>query len=131
MSEKIQINDLQTSLLRVLVDYGEEVDTAVKAESKKAMVELVAATKRDAPVNTKSQNHYRDQIAYKAVRYGEYKNMYQWYINGNKYGMAHLLNNGHIKRNGLRQPGDNHIGKNVESIVEDYEEAIKKVIPNV
>ncbi|MDD2952493.1 MAG: hypothetical protein PHC95_04930 [Parabacteroides sp.] len=93
------------------------------------MKQLVKDTKRDAPVNSQSRgSHYRGQIASKKLTSTTHKHSYLWYVKGDKYRLAHLLNNGHATRNGGRVEGDEHITRNALRVMADYEKSVKEVI---
>ncbi|MDD2954456.1 MAG: HK97 gp10 family phage protein [Parabacteroides sp.] len=118
-------------MTEILKDYGDEVDKIIDKKAKDAMKNLVRSTKQDAPVNSRSQGkHYKDQISSKTLKSETHKKSYLWYVNGDKYRLAHLLNNGHANRDGGRTPGDNHITRNAQIAIETYEREVKEAIQN-
>lgn len=130
-SQRIKPDQLATAINRTLLNYGETVDRIVDIQASKAIKDLVDRTKRDAPVNTRSHGkHYRDQIASKTLKSRSHEKSYLWYVNGDKYRLAHLLNSGHQKRNGGRVPGDNHVTRNAEQVIAEYERGIEEAIRN-
>lgn len=130
-SEKINVNQLADKMTEILKDYGDEIDGIIDDKAKLVMKDLVRNTKRDAPVNIRSHGkHYRDQISSKILRSDTHKKSYLWYVNGDKYRIAHLLNNGHALRNGGRVPGDNHVTRNAQIAIETYEREVKEAIQN-
>ncbi|MDD2954352.1 MAG: HK97 gp10 family phage protein [Parabacteroides sp.] len=125
------MSELADTLTKALIDYGEQVDKLVDEKAKATMKELVSNTKKDAPVNSLSDGeHYRDQISSKTLKSGSHSKSYLWYVNGDKYRLAHLLNNGHALRNGGRIPGDNHITRNAQVAIDNYEREVKEAIQN-
>lgn len=130
-SEKIQIGELADRMTRILQDYGKEIDEIIDTEAKTAVKDLVKNTKRDAPVNAHSHGrHYKDQISSKTLKSSTHKKSYLWYVNGDRYRVAHLLNNGHALRNGGRYPGDQHVTRNAEIATATFEERVKEAIQN-
>lgn len=130
-NNRIDVSGLAGAITKTLVDYGEKVDAIVDKQARKSMRKLVARTKKDAPVNMHSEGkHYRDQISSKTLKSKQHKKSYLWYVNGDKYRLAHLLNNGHALRNGGRVPGDKHVTKNAEIAIAEYEKEVKEAIKN-
>lgn len=130
-NSKIAVTELADQMTEILKSYGEEVDHIVDEKARSTMKELVRTTKKDAPVNTRSQGkHYKDQISSRTLKSDTHKKSYLWYVNGDKYRIAHLLNNGHALRNGGRVPGDNHITRNAQIAIETYEREVKEAIQN-
>jgi len=130
-NEKINVNQLADRISEICKDYGDEVDKIVDDKARLVMKDLVRNTKRDAPVNTRSKGkHYRDQISSKTLKSDTHKKSYLWYVNGDKYRIAHLLNNGHALRNGGSVPGDNHITRNAQIAIDTYEREVKEAIQN-
>lgn len=130
MSEQIKPEELTAELEKILIKYGEACDAAVEKAAKSAMTELVEATKKDAPFNEHSKEHYRDQIASKQTGRGKHKHSYLWYVNGDKYRVSHLLDKGHAKRGGGRVEGDGHVTNNAKRIIAEYEKKVKEEIRN-
>lgn len=128
---KISIDDLSAEMTEILKSYGKQVDEIVEQKAKEVIKDLVKNTKQDAPVNTRSGGtHYRDQIASKTLKSETHKHSQLWYVNGDKYRLAHLLNNGHALRNGGRVPGDDHVTRNAELAAETYERELAEAIKN-
>lgn len=129
MSATIKIDSLSSQLEEILKDYGSEVNTKLEKETKKVMKTLVENTKRDAPVSElTSGTHYRDSIARKTLTSDSNKKSEMWYVKAPNYRIAHLLNDGHATKNGGRVDGDDHITKNADIAIKDYEEKVKGII---
>jgi hypothetical protein len=131
----VQINELDTALVKILTDYTDDVCRAVDICARKSMKELVEETKRDAPYNShSSKKHYRELISSRREKMGTYRTAYTWYVKAPKYRLAHLLNNGHVVRNGGRivgrYKGDQHITKNADSVIANYKRQVKEAVGN-
>lgn len=126
----IRIDDLADSIYEILKDYGDAINQEVDDAASKSMKKLVEATKRDAKFNPHSKGkHYREQISSKKLTSTTNKKSYLWYVRGNKYGLTHLLNDGHMTRDGKhRVEGDNHITKNAEIACSEFERLVMEAI---
>lgn len=124
------IEHLNEIIVGALDEYNRQVVKDVKKQTKKAMKDLVANTKADAPVGQGWNGHYRDDIGSRKEKEDDQSLVMMWYVKTGNYRLSHLLNNGHALRDGGRYQGTNFIGKNVDRITTWYldalEEAVKK-----
>lgn len=127
---KISVDQLSEAIEGVLKQYNETVVKGVKREAKRAMKDLVANTKADAPVGHRRSKHYRDSIASRVERETRDGIVLTWYVKGSDYRLSHLLNNGHALHQGGRVAGTNFIGKNADRIETWYLERIEEVLRN-
>ena len=127
MAIKVTCDTLAGAIDKELSLFSFAVVKAIKTETDKAMKQLVAETKATAPVGHRHK-HYRDSITSKVTQanYRGYEKT--WYVQGSDYRLSHLLNNGHMLRNGDRYPGTGFITKASVSVIENYTEAIKAAI---
>lgn len=129
MSTVIEIDDLAKAIQGVLDNYNSEIVKGVKKETKRAMKDLVANTKADAPVGKRKQ-HYKDSITSKKVVENADGLIMRWYVKGSDYRLTHLLEKGHATRSGRRTKAYRFVSKNVDRIETWYIPAIKGVIEN-
>ena len=129
MSKVIEIDALASEIQGILDNYNNQIVKGVKKETKKAMKDLVANTKADAPVG-KRKRHYRDSITSKKVLENNDGLIMRWYVKGSDYRLTHLLENGHATRNGGRTKAFKFVSKNVDRIETWYLPALKGVIEN-
>lgn len=122
------IDSLVTDLANQLSEYSDEVAKGIAELVDTTMDNLVADTKRDAPVN---QGKYKKAISSKYLKKSNTEHVKVWYVKAPAYRLAHLLNNGHAKRGGGRVAGDNHITNNVERAIESFEQGVEGVINNI
>lgn len=125
----VSVDGLSQAIDRELTIYSNNITSAIKKESKKSMKRLVEKTKATAPVGKRTK-HYRDSITSKKLNENERSITYLWYVKGSDYRLSHLLNNGHLLRNGERYAGTQFISKASESILEEYEKVIEEVCEN-
>jgi len=129
MSDLIQIDELNTAIKNALDQYNEDVVRSLKKTTTRAMKDLVANTKANAPVGQRDK-HYRDSITSKTISESRYGIAKLWYVKGSDYRLSHLLNNGHAFRDGSRYPGTNFIGKVVDRLIPWYLDTIEKLLRN-
>ena len=129
MSKVIEIDALASEIQGILDNYNSQIVKGVKKETKRAMKDLVANTKADAPVGKRKQ-HYKDSITSKKVIENNDGLIMRWYVKGSDYRLTHLLENGHATRNGGRTKAFKFVSKNVDRIETWYLPALKGVIEN-
>ena len=123
------IENLTTELEGILDNYNKAIVLGVKSETKKAMKQLVKATKQDAPVGKRNQ-HYKNSITSKKVVETYDGIVLRWYVKGSDYRLSHLLEKGHVTRDGGRTKAYRFISKNLAKVQQNYEDRIKEVIEN-
>lgn len=120
------VDNLSSAIVRELETYSEDVTESVKVVADDVMKDLVNNTKRDAPIGAR-RGKYKKAISSKVSTNTKYKKILVWHVKAPHYRLAHLLNNGHVKRGGGRIAGDNHITKNERIAVEDFERKIEEI----
>ena len=129
MATKVSIDGLSAAIAKELETYDRSVNEGIRKAVDKSMRQLVQETKGTAPVGHRHK-HYRDSITSKVTNTSLRAYEKTWYVKGSDYRLSHLLNNGHMLRNGDRYPGTGFITKASVSVLHDFEEAIKEVCAN-
>lgn len=129
MATKVSIDGLSKAIAKELETYDRSVNEGIRKAVDKSMRQLVQETKGTAPVGHRHK-HYRDSITSKVTNTSLRAYEKTWYVKGSDYRLSHLLNNGHMLRNGDRYPGTGFITKASVSVLHDFEEAIKEVCAN-
>ena len=112
---------------KILAKYGDDVKEATRRLVKRAGNEARDKLKQTSPKDT---GHYAE---------GWTTGKYTWtalgaeitVYNAKKPGLAHLLENGHAKRNGGRAPAKVHIKPVEEEVGRELEKNIRQAIANV
>ena len=115
---KIDISDIGAEIARTLTteyaDAQDKINTAAESVTK----ELVSNLKSDSPKRTgkyaKSWTVKRDGNTFTAYN--------------KRYMLTHLLENGHMNRNGTRTSGTAHIAPNEEKAVGDFTEKVTEIL---
>jgi len=129
MATKVSIDGLSAAIAKELETYDRSVNEGIRKAVDGSMRQLVQETKGTAPVGHRHK-HYRDSITSKVTNASLRAYEKTWYVKGSDYRLSHLLNNGHMLRNGDRYPGTGFITKAAVSVLHDFEETIKEVCAN-
>ena len=129
MATKVSIDGLSAAIAKELETYDRSVNEGIRKAVDRSMRQLVQETKGTAPVGHRHK-HYRDSITSKVTNASLRAYEKTWYVKGPDYRLSHLLNNGHMLRNGDRYPGTGFITKAAVSVLHDFEETIKEVCAN-
>lgn len=126
---KVSIDQLGTAIEKELTLYSETVITNIKKQAAESIDQLVTKTKATAPVGHRKK-HYRSNI--KSKKEKETANMvsYLWYVNGSDYALTHLLENGHMLRNGGRYSGTHFLKDASDPILEEFEKKCEEICQN-
>ena len=121
------INALDDVLADVLNDYATDVRDAVNATTEQVANELKKAISADAPVKTgKQKKSWR--VTKEKVSGLDLVAI----VHSTDYRKVHLLENGHVTRNGVtRTKSIRYVGKNEEAMERDYPERLAKAIKAV
>lgn len=126
-NKKVSIDGLADAVTQELKLYEQHVIEGIRKETDKSMRQLVKETKATAPVGHRKK-HYRDSITSKVTNSSLRAYEKTWYVRGSDYRLSHLLNNGHMLRDGGRYEGTGFITKASISVIENYEKAIREVL---
>lgn len=124
----VQIDQLASTLATELGKWNKNVQQNVKKAVDDTMKELVANTKRDAPVDT---GKYRGAISSKVTinKDGEYQKT--WFVKSPHYRLTHVLEKGHKKRGSSETVDPRpHIKKNEEIAKRDFNKRVEEAIKN-
>ena len=125
MGKNVKIGGLAEAVMSQLEAYAKATREDVKSAVKSSAGTVKKEIKSNAPKRTGT---YRG--SWKATRTAETADALTMTVHSPKrYMIAHLLENGHAKRNGGRVPGIPHIGpaeeKGVEQLMQELEEKLK------
>ena len=117
-------NDFDEALESVLDNYATDLRTAINADTEAAAQRLKKAISAEAPVKTGKQKkswritkEYLGGVDLKTV------------VHSTDYRKVHLLENGHVTRNGLtRTKPTYYVSRNAEKIIQEYEQTVAETI---
>ena len=117
-------NDFDEALESVLDNYATDLRTAINADTEAAAQRLKKAISAEAPVKTGKQKkswritkEYLGGVDLKTV------------VHSTDYRKVHLLENGHVTRNGLtRTRPTYYVSRNAEKIIQEYEQTVAETI---
>lgn len=116
--------ELDDALADVLTNYATNLREAINADTEAAAQRLKKAISADAPVKSGKQKkswritrEYLGGIDLKTV------------VHSTDYRKVHLLENGHLTRNGMTRTKPTHyVSNNAEKIIKEYEEIVAETI---
>ena len=116
--------ELDDALADVLTNYATNLREAINADTEAAAQRLKKAISADAPVKSGKQKkswritrEYLGGIDLKTV------------VHSTDYRKVHLLENGHLTRNGVTRTKPTHyVSSNAEKIIKEYEEIVAETI---
>lgn len=127
MAKTIKPADLGAAIQKELTTYSEGVAERVNAAGKTAAEKLKKLTKATAPV---ASGDFRKHIAIKEVDSGHGTKRYIWHVKAPDHRLTHLLVHGHATKNGGRVPGDPFLKNALETVLPEYEQAVKEAVQN-
>lgn len=118
------MSDFDEALANVLNDYATDLRAAINADTEAAAQKLRKAIQAEAPVKTGKQKkswritkEYLGGVDLKTV------------VHSTDYRKVHLLENGHLTRNGkTRTRATHYVSSNAERIMKEYEEQLADTI---
>lgn len=127
MTQIVGIRDFNAAVDKILKKYGDDLTEVTKRLVKKAGSEARDKLKQKSPKRTGkyAAGWTTAEFMYDAL--GAHVIVH----NKKKPGVAHLLENGHVKRNGGRAPAYVHIKPVEGEVCKTLEDGIKKAIGNV
>lgn len=127
MAKTVKPADLGDAIQKELTTYSEGVAERVNAASKSAAEKLKKLTKATAPVASGS---FRKNIAVKEVDAGHGTKKYIWHVKAPDHRLTHLLVHGHATKNGGRTKSDPFLKNTLETVLPEYEQAVKEAVQN-
>lgn len=127
MAKTIKPADLGAAIQQELELYSEGVAERVNAVGKTAAEKLKKLTKATAPVASGS---FRKNIAVKEVDSGHGTKKYIWHVKAPDHRLTHLLVHGHATRNGGRTKADPFLQNALDTVLPEYETAVKEAVQN-
>ena len=125
MSKAIDVNLLSKELSKYLESYKEDIDAEVEEVANKVGKEAVAELKQTSPKGKRGE--YAKGWRLKKDKKG--KNSYTVKVwNKTNYQLTHLLEFGHVTRNGGRTKAQPHIRPVEEKYSEKFEKELKQRI---
>ena len=127
MAKSIKPEQLGAAIQEELTTYSEGVAERVNAVGKTAAEKLRKLTKATAPV---ASGDFRKHIAVKEVDAGHGTKKYIWHVKAPDHRLTHLLVHGHATKNGGRTKGDPFLKNALETVLPEYEQAVKEAVQN-
>lgn len=127
MAKTIKPEELGAAIQKELTMYSEGVAERVNAAGKTAAEKLRKLTKATAPV---ASGDFRKHIAIKEVDAGHGTKKYIWHVKAPDHRLTHLLVHGHATKNGGRTKGDPFLKNALETVLPEYEQAVKEAVQN-
>jgi hypothetical protein len=127
MAKSIKPEQLGAAIQEELTTYSEGVAERVNAVGKTAAEKLRKLTKATAPV---ASGDFRKHIAIKEVDTGHGTKRYIWHVKAPDHRLTHLLVHGHATKNGGRTKGDPFLKNALETVLPEYEQAVKEAVQN-
>lgn len=126
MDSQIKIDD---EIVRAFSEYTVSLRDKLRKITRKKANELAEMIKADSPRRTKSEKHYADSWRVSSdYEANGYEMSTSYTIHNDKYQLTHLLEYGHMNRDGSRTAGIPHIEANTEKIQEELKEEIERAI---
>lgn len=126
-SKTVKPTELGAAIQQELELYREGVADRVNAAGKTAIEKLKKLTKATAPVASGS---FRKNIAVKEVDSGHSTKKYIWHVKAPDHRLTHLLVHGHATKNGGRTKSDPFLKNALETVLPEYEQAVKEAVQN-
>lgn len=126
MAKTIKPADLGAAIEQELTIYHKGVVERINAAGREAVDKLLKLTKSTAP---KASGSFRRHIAVaEEAAPGTGAKQFVWYVKPPDHRLTHLLVHGHAKRNGGRVQGDPFLHNALDTVLPEYEEAVKEAL---
>lgn len=127
MAKPTKPEGLAAAIQQQLEGYSAAVTEQVNAAGDTSIKKLRKLTKATAPVASGS---YRKNIAVKEETNARGVKKFIWYVKRPDHRLTHLLVHGHATKNGGRTKADPFLKNAVDSVLPEYEKAVKEAVKN-
>lgn len=115
----VKPDNVREACIEILKKYGEDADRIIRDTSKDVSRKSVSELKSTSPVRKgRSQGYARNWTHKKEIKGHSVKEIV--YNRKPTYRVAHLLDNGHVLKNGKYWDGDDHITNVEEKFTEEF-----------
>ena len=124
--QRVTIDNLADAIQGILQDYANDVEDAMEPVLKKSTQTARAELRRNSPKNTGSYSkgwQYKREKTRHGVKFTIY--------NGTKPGLTHLLEHGHLKRDGSRTPAHPHIAEIEKKVVDQLPREVMEALDDI
>lgn len=128
MSEKVKIEDLGKEIAKIYEEYAEATVETVDKVTKEVAKDTSEELKKTAPSGHRTSKKYKDSFKFKKLPSNKAKKSQVVY--SDQYQLTHLLENGHITRNGGHTQPQPHWKPAEEKAEEKYLKRLKQEIEN-
>lgn len=128
MSEKVKIEDLGKEIAKIYEEYAEATVETVDKVTREVAKETVEELKKTAPSGHRTSKKYKDSFNFKKLSSPKAKKSKIVY--SDQYRLTHLLEDGHITRNGGHTQPQPHWKPAEEKAVEKLLKQLKQEIEN-
>ena len=128
MAKTIKPEDLSKAIGEELTIYHRSVVERLNEAGREAVDKLRKLTKATAP---KASGSFRRHIAVaEEENSGTGVKSFLWYVKPPDHRLTHLLVHGHATRSGGRTKGDPFLHNALETVLPEYEDAVKEALQN-
>lgn len=118
-------------VVNILNDYSENIQEAIAEEAEKIANEGKDTLKRSSPINSKNTKHKGRYAKGWRVRVTKGRGFVNCVIhNQTDYRLTHLLEKGHLTRNGGKTRAIIHIEPVHDKCIVAYEKSVERIIKN-
>lgn len=128
MSANITPNNLSEAIQKELTIYAAEVTDAVNAAGEDTIKKLVKLTKATAPKGVRGK--FKKNISSQEIVGISGMKKYVWYVKAPDHRLTHLLVHGHATKTGGRTKANPFLKNALDTVLPEYEEAVKEAARN-
>ncbi|WP_018249849.1 HK97 gp10 family phage protein [Orenia marismortui] len=126
MARTVSVDDLADAIVEEVKTYTNDVSQGIEKEAKKTANEAKNELKQTSPRSDNDGEHYADGWSRKKTGRGD--EVGHTVYNKEKPQLTHLLEDGHLNRDGSRTPGQKHIEPVEKKYSELFEQRVEEVI---
>lgn len=128
--DRTKPGEVGNAIAKALAEYSEELAAEVDEIAAEVAKELLANTKATTAFSNRT-GEYRRRMAIKQVKVARNSRLVTtqvWHVKGPDYRLTHLLEHGHVGRDGRRVEPREHIGPAEQTAVAEFERRVKEAI---